>query len=46
VTGAATFIKSVHGRWTPSMIKSALVTTGTQRIKPFSTLLINVAPRL
>ncbi|KEH19206.1 subtilisin-like serine protease [Medicago truncatula] len=46
VTGAAAFIKSIHGRWTPSMIKSALMTTGTQRRKPFSNLLINVAPRL
>ncbi|XP_058744207.1 CO(2)-response secreted protease-like [Vicia villosa] len=29
VTGAAAFIKSVHGRWSPSMIKSALMTTAT-----------------
>ncbi|KAJ1381489.1 Peptidase S8/S53 domain [Sesbania bispinosa] len=29
VTGAAAFIKSVHGRWSPSMIKSALMTTVT-----------------
>ncbi|XP_004514295.1 CO(2)-response secreted protease-like [Cicer arietinum] len=29
VSGAAEFIKSVHGRWTPSMIKSALMTTAT-----------------
>lgn len=28
VTGAAAFIKSVHRRWTSSMIKSALMTTG------------------
>jgi len=31
VSGAAAFIKSVHGGWNPSMIKSALMTTGTQR---------------
>ena len=30
VTGAAAFIKSVHGRWSPSMIKSALMTTGSR----------------
>ncbi|KAJ1428348.1 Peptidase S8/S53 domain [Sesbania bispinosa] len=29
VTGAAAFIKSVHRRWNPSMIKSALMTTAT-----------------
>lgn len=29
VTGAAAFIKSVHKRWSPSMIKSALMTTGS-----------------
>ncbi|XP_019449336.1 PREDICTED: CO(2)-response secreted protease-like [Lupinus angustifolius] len=29
VTGAAAFIKSIHGRWSPSMIKSALMTTAT-----------------
>ncbi|ONI21188.1 hypothetical protein PRUPE_2G051800 [Prunus persica] len=29
VTGAAAFIKSVHRRWTSSMIKSALMTTAT-----------------
>ncbi|KAK2354260.1 CO(2)-response secreted protease [Trifolium repens] len=29
VTGAAAFIKSVHGSWSPSMIKSALMTTAT-----------------
>ncbi|KAL9224994.1 hypothetical protein vseg_000968 [Gypsophila vaccaria] len=29
VTGAAAFIKSVHHDWTPSMIKSALMTTAT-----------------
>ncbi|MED6120540.1 hypothetical protein PIB30_118845 [Stylosanthes scabra] len=29
VTGAAAFIKSVHRMWTPSMIKSALMTTAT-----------------
>jgi subtilisin family serine protease len=29
VTGAASLIKSVHPGWTPSMIKSALMTTGT-----------------
>ncbi|KAK9735063.1 hypothetical protein RND81_04G181200 [Saponaria officinalis] len=29
VTGAAAFIKSVHREWTPSMIKSALMTTAT-----------------
>lgn len=29
VTGAAAFIKSIHGRWGPSMIKSALMTTAT-----------------
>ena len=29
VSGAAAFIKSVHPTWTPSMIKSALMTTGT-----------------
>ncbi|XP_054791110.1 CO(2)-response secreted protease-like isoform X2 [Prosopis cineraria] len=29
VTGAAAFIKSVHKRWSPSMIKSALMTTAT-----------------
>ncbi|XP_020534057.1 CO(2)-response secreted protease isoform X2 [Jatropha curcas] len=29
VTGAAAFIKSVHRGWTPSMIKSALMTTAT-----------------
>ncbi|KAM5551223.1 CO(2)-response secreted protease-like [Rosa sericea] len=29
VTGAAAFIKSVHHGWTPSMIKSALMTTAT-----------------
>lgn len=46
VSGAAAFIKSVHGGWSPSMIKSALMTTGTQRRKPFSNLLINVALRL
>lgn len=28
VTGAAALIKSVHQAWTPSMIKSALMTTG------------------
>ncbi|KAJ8440693.1 hypothetical protein Cgig2_005424 [Carnegiea gigantea] len=27
VTGAAAFIKSIHPQWTPSMIKSALMTT-------------------
>lgn len=30
VTGAAAFIKSVHRNWSPSMIKSALMTTGTR----------------
>ncbi|GAB2277717.1 hypothetical protein Dimus_012420 [Dionaea muscipula] len=29
VTGAAAFIKSMHHQWTPSMIKSALMTTAT-----------------
>ncbi|KAK7314032.1 hypothetical protein VNO77_39240 [Canavalia gladiata] len=29
VTGAAAFIKSVHDKWSPSMIKSALMTTAT-----------------
>ncbi|BAT89846.1 hypothetical protein VIGAN_06094700 [Vigna angularis var. angularis] len=29
VTGAAAFIKSVHQNWSPSMIKSALMTTAT-----------------
>ncbi|KNA12113.1 hypothetical protein SOVF_128800 [Spinacia oleracea] len=29
VTGAAAFIKSIHHKWTPSMIKSALMTTAT-----------------
>ena len=29
VTGAASLIMSVHPGWTPSMIKSALMTTGT-----------------
>lgn len=29
VTGAAAFIKSVHRGWSTSMIKSALMTTGT-----------------
>ncbi|KAL2942942.1 CO(2)-response secreted protease [Bienertia sinuspersici] len=29
VTGAAAFIKSIHYKWTPSMIKSALMTTAT-----------------
>lgn len=29
VTGAASLVKSVHRGWTPSMIKSALMTTGT-----------------
>ena len=28
VTGAAALIKSIHHGWTPSMIKSALMTTG------------------
>jgi len=46
VTGAAAFIKSVHGRWTPSMIKSALMTTGISILIPFSNLLTNVAPTL
>jgi subtilisin family serine protease len=40
VTGAAAFIKSVHGSWSPSMIKSALMTTGTTRPKSFSNLLM------
>ena len=30
VTGAAAFIKSVHRTWSPSMIKSALMTTGSR----------------
>ncbi|MQL83675.1 hypothetical protein Taro_016155 [Colocasia esculenta] len=29
VAGAAAFVKSVHSKWTPSMIKSALMTTAT-----------------
>lgn len=29
VTGAAAFVRSVHHHWTPSMIKSALMTTAT-----------------
>lgn len=29
VTGAAAFIKAVRPRWTSSMIRSALMTTGT-----------------
>lgn len=29
VTGAAAFIKSIHHKWTPSMIRSALMTTAT-----------------
>ena len=32
VTGAAALIKSVHEGWSPSMIKSALMTTGSQPI--------------
>ena len=28
VSGTAAFVKSVHPRWTSSMIKSALMTTG------------------
>jgi len=32
VTGAAAFIKSIHHLWTPSMIKSALMTTGRLRL--------------
>lgn len=28
VTGAAAFIKSIFPQWSPSMIKSALMTTG------------------
>lgn len=28
VSGAMAFVKSVHPHWTPSLIKSALITTG------------------
>lgn len=30
VSGAAAFIKSVHPHWSPSLIKSALITTGNE----------------
>lgn len=30
VTGAAAFIRSIYKRWSPSMIKSALMTTGSR----------------
>lgn len=32
VTGAAAIVKSVHSNWTPSMIKSALMTTGIRTV--------------
>ena len=38
VTGAAAFIKSVHTKWSSSMIKSALMTTGSRPNTFFSSL--------
>lgn len=35
VTGAAAYLKSAHPTWTPSMIKSALMTTGRIRNRKF-----------
>lgn len=33
VTGAAAILMSVRGGWTTSMIKSALMTTGTEKMR-------------
>jgi len=44
VTGAAAFIKSIHPQWTPSMIKSALMTTGKLQVhigRMVSTIIID-----
>ncbi|CAI0421391.1 unnamed protein product [Linum tenue] len=43
VTGAAAFVKSVHPKWSPSMIKSALMTTGNLCCYTLIIVMINLS---